>query len=174
MTGNPWAGEVALVLDGQRHVMRLTLGALASLEAALSAEGLADLIARFEGGGFATRDVVAVLLAGLRGGGWGGSAQALLDGEIEGGAMGATRAAAALLGRSFALPGGSAMTLDWPALMRAGLRGLGLSPSAFWALTPAELAFLLGAEGGGRPMDRAALNALAARFPDEGGDDGRS
>ena len=26
---NPWAGEVALVIGGERHVMRLTLGALA-------------------------------------------------------------------------------------------------------------------------------------------------
>ncbi|MEL6587049.1 MAG: phage tail assembly chaperone, partial [Pseudomonadota bacterium] len=33
---------------------------------------------------------------------------------------------------------------DWPLLMQAGLRGLGLKPSEFWNLTPAELAFLLG------------------------------
>ncbi|MBM2576811.1 phage tail assembly chaperone [Jannaschia sp. Os4] len=55
---------------------------------------------------------------------------------------------------------------DWPALMGAGMRGLGLSPAAFWALTPAELAFLLGVEGGRLPMDRAGLRALAERFPD--------
>ena len=66
------------------------------------------------------------------------------------------------------------MRLDWPALMRAGLRELGLSPAAFWTLTPAELAFLLGIEGGGLPMDRAGLVGLAARFPDErGASDGR-
>lgn len=66
--------------------------------------------------------------------------------------------------------------LDWPALMRAGLRGLGLSPTAFWALTPAELAFLVGADGRTAPLTRAELAALAARFPDtcaDGGDDGR-
>ncbi|MEM7643474.1 MAG: rcc01693 family protein [Pseudomonadota bacterium] len=57
-------------------------------------------------------------------------------------------------------------SFDWPALMAAGMRGLGLSPAAFWALTPAELAFLLGQEGGRLPMDRAGLDALAARFPD--------
>ncbi|PWJ19153.1 rcc01693 family protein [Jannaschia seohaensis] len=60
-------------------------------------------------------------------------------------------------------------TFDWSALMRAGMRGLGLSPAVFWALTPAELAFLLGHGDGRLPMDRAALEALAARFPDEGG-----
>ena len=56
---------------------------------------------------------------------------------------------------------------DWPALMAAGLRGLGLKPAEFWALTPAELAFLLGHGDGRLPMDRAGLDALAARFPDK-------
>ncbi|WP_339645812.1 phage tail assembly chaperone, partial [Jannaschia helgolandensis] len=42
---------------------------------------------------------------------------------------------------------------DWPALMAAGLRGLGLKPAEFWALTPAELAFLLGHGDGRLPMD---------------------
>ena len=32
---NPWRGDVALVIDGHACVMRLTLGALASLEATL-------------------------------------------------------------------------------------------------------------------------------------------
>lgn len=67
------------------------------------------------------------------------------------------------------------MTFDWPALMRVGLRGLGLSPAAFWALTPAELAFLAGVDGAADvPFDRARLDALVARFPDDGGWDGRS
>ncbi|CTQ50906.1 rcc01693 family protein [Jannaschia donghaensis] len=56
---------------------------------------------------------------------------------------------------------------DWPALMAVGLRGLGLKPAEFWMLTPAELAFLLGQGDGRLPMDRAGLDALAARFPDK-------
>jgi uncharacterized phage protein (TIGR02216 family) len=55
---------------------------------------------------------------------------------------------------------------DWPALMDAGMRRLGLAPEAFWRLTPAELAFLMGEGTGRSPMDRAGLDALAARFPD--------
>lgn len=102
---NPWAGEVALVLDGERHVLRLTLGALAALEASLAAGSLPALIERFETGAFATRDVVAILLAGLRGGGWTGTAGELLDAELAGGPSAAVAAAAELLGRSFALPG---------------------------------------------------------------------
>ncbi|GAA4224776.1 putative phage protein (TIGR02216 family) [Sagittula marina] len=55
---------------------------------------------------------------------------------------------------------------DWPALMRAGMRGLGLKPWEFWALTPAELQMLLGEGSGGRPLGRQRLDALMAAFPD--------
>lgn len=55
---------------------------------------------------------------------------------------------------------------DWPALMRAGLQGLGLTPDAFWRLSPAELLMMLGDAPGAAPMGRAQLEALAARFPD--------
>ncbi|MFU8834481.1 gene transfer agent family protein [Roseovarius autotrophicus] len=103
---NPWAGEVALVLDGEGCVMRLTLGALAEMEAALETGSLVDLVARFETGAFSSRDVLAVIVAGLRGGGWRGSAADLLSAEIEGGPLMAARAAAQLLTRAFALPEG--------------------------------------------------------------------
>ena len=103
---NPWAGEVAVVLDGQRHVAKLTLGALAELEAALGAETLVDLVARFEAGRFSTRDVLALQVAGLRGGGWQGQARDLMTVEIGGGLVEAARAAAELLARAFAVPGG--------------------------------------------------------------------
>lgn len=55
---------------------------------------------------------------------------------------------------------------DWPALMTAGMRGLGLAPNVFWTLTPAELAFLLGHGDGRLPMDRKGLEELARRYPD--------
>ena len=57
--------------------------------------------------------------------------------------------------------------LDWPALMRAGLRGLGLRPAEFWALTPAELLLMLGLEGGSVAMGRARLAELSAAWPDD-------
>lgn len=102
---NPYAGEVALMIDDQRHVMRLTLGALAELEGALQAGTLVDLVQRFETATFSTRDVLALIVAGLRGGGWQGAAGDLMSARIEGGALGAARAAAELLARAFALPG---------------------------------------------------------------------
>lgn len=98
---NPHRGEVAVVLDGQRHVARLTLGALAELEQELAEDSMIALIERFESGRFRSRDVLAVLVAGLRGGGWQGSADDLLTVEIGGGASGAARAGAELLARAF-------------------------------------------------------------------------
>ena len=102
---NPYAGEVAITLDGQAHVAKLTLGALAELEGALQTGSLIDLVERFEVGQFSTRDVLALIVAGLRGGGWQGTAADLRTVEIGGGPVEAARAAAELLARAFSLPG---------------------------------------------------------------------
>ena len=62
--------------------------------------------------------------------------------------------------------------MDWPGLIRVGigparLGGLGLTPAAFWARTPAELALRLGVEPGkGGAMTRDRLAELVARYPD--------
>lgn len=58
---------------------------------------------------------------------------------------------------------------DWPVLMRAGLRGLGLSPAEFWDLTPAELRLLLGEGSEAKPMGRSRLDELMTAFPDTNG-----
>lgn len=101
---NPWAGEVELVLDGERRICRLTLGALAEMEAELGDESLLDLVQRYETGRYATRDVMALVVAGLRGGGWDGTAADLRTAEIGGGPIEAARVGARLLARAFALP----------------------------------------------------------------------
>lgn len=101
---NPWAGEVALVIDGERRLLKLTLGALAELEQVLEAGSLVDLVSRFEGGRF-SRDVLALVVAGLRGGGAEVSSTDLLRAEIAGGPVAAARAAAELLARAFVVPG---------------------------------------------------------------------
>ena len=59
-----------------------------------------------------------------------------------------------------------AKRFDWPALMRAGMGGLRLTPAQFWDLTPAELALMLGVEGGTKPLRRDGLAALMDAFPD--------
>lgn len=101
---NPWRGEVTLCINGSAQVMRLTLGALAGLEAALSEPSLVALVERFEQGRFSSADVLAVLKAGLVGGGCSLDPASLDHGEIEGGPMGAARAAAELIARAFVVP----------------------------------------------------------------------
>ena len=98
---NPHAGEVALVIDGTRHTAKLTLGALAELEARLGADSLMALVRRFEGDELRARDVLELVAAGLRGGGWTGDVRDLLTAEIDGGPIEAARAAAALLVLAF-------------------------------------------------------------------------
>ena len=61
----------------------------------------------------------------------------------------------------------SAKGLDWPALMRSGLMGLGLTPDQFWALTPAELQLMLGTTGAQAPLLSDGLEALMAAYPDK-------
>ncbi len=111
---NPFAGEVTLTLDGAPYPAKLTLGALAELEAALGEDSLIALVQRFETGRFSSRDVLALVVAGLKGGGWRGTAADLTSAEIgmvspQGAATGpvaAAQAAAALLARAFTLPMG--------------------------------------------------------------------
>lgn len=101
---NPLAGEVEVVIDGVPHRCKLTLGAMAEMEGAMGTDSLVDLVARFEGGKFSSRDVMALVVAGLRGGGWTGTAADLLKADVEGGAVGAARVAASLLVRAFTPP----------------------------------------------------------------------
>ena len=101
---NPFRGEVELSIDGEPRVMRLTLGALAELEAKLKCGSLLELIARFETGGFRVRDLIGLLTAGLNGGGWKISESDLVKSRIDGGPLAAAQAAARLLKITFTLP----------------------------------------------------------------------
>jgi hypothetical protein len=102
---NPWRGEVALEVDGEPRVMRLTLGALAEMEARLKSDSLVEMIARFESGGFRVRDLISLLTAGLNGGGWAVTEAELVRSRIDGGPLAAAQAAAALLKVTFSVPG---------------------------------------------------------------------
>jgi hypothetical protein len=103
--GNPFAGEVTLTLDGVPYTAKLTLGALAELEAALGEGSMLALAERFETGRYSARDVLALVVAGLRGGGWRGDAQDLTSVQIGHGAqdgpIAAAQAAALLMARAF-------------------------------------------------------------------------
>ena len=62
-------GTITTRLNGKPCRLRLTLGALAELEAALEADSLLALIERFEQGRFSSRDLIRLITAGLRGAG---------------------------------------------------------------------------------------------------------
>jgi len=101
---NPYHGEVALTLDGEEHPMRLSLGSLAALEASMGDDSLLSMVERFESGQFKTADLCQLLLAGLQGAGWQGDESDLLKARIEGGPVGAARAAGQLLSVTFGMP----------------------------------------------------------------------
>ena len=101
---NPYRGEVDLRADGTVHTLRLSLGALASLEASLGGEGLVDLADRIERGGIKMRDVIAILAAGFRGTGREVREDEVAAMAVEGGAGEATRVAIALIAAAFGMP----------------------------------------------------------------------
>ncbi|MEL6218097.1 MAG: gene transfer agent family protein [Pseudomonadota bacterium] len=103
-TANPWRGEVAIVIDGTPRRMRLTLGALAALEARLGTTSILALAERFESGAVSASELLALLSAGLTGAGEPVTEEALAAAEIEGGAVGALKAGLALMAAAFQPP----------------------------------------------------------------------
>jgi hypothetical protein len=94
-------GEVEAVINGERRILCLTLGAIAELETAFGVDTIADLAGRFSGGRLSARDIMAILAAGLRGGGNRLDDEDLADLSIEGGLEGAVRLTAELLASAF-------------------------------------------------------------------------
>lgn len=97
-------GEVALTVNGERHVMRLSLGALAMLEGEVGASSLTEIVSRYESESVGAGDILALLRAGLWGGGVEISPAELAHADIAGGPLEAARAAARLLHLAFSLP----------------------------------------------------------------------
>ena len=95
-------GEIEANIDGERRILCMTLGALAELETALGVDNIADLAGRFAGGKVGTRDVMAIIAAGLRGGGNVIDDSELAGCRVEGGIGVAIDLAARLLESAFA------------------------------------------------------------------------
>jgi len=94
-------GEIEANIDGESRVLCLTLGALAELEAKLVAKDLIGLSERFENGRLSARDLMAIIGAGLRGGGNAITDDDLARMSIEGGLRGAAQIAVDLLSATF-------------------------------------------------------------------------
>ncbi len=98
---NKYRGEISAVLDGKKHTLCLTLGALAELEEAFGEQDLLSLAERFSSGRIKSSDALRIIGAGLRGAG-----SALRDAEVatmkvEQGAAGYISIVARLLGATF-------------------------------------------------------------------------
>ena len=102
---NRQRGEIEATIDGERRILCMTLGALAELETAFGVDNIADLAGRFADGKVGTKDVMAIIAAGLRGGGNLVEDEDLSDCRIEGGIGGAIRLAAQLLDSAFSPEG---------------------------------------------------------------------
>lgn len=98
---NRHRGEVEGVIDGERRILCLTLGALAELETAFGADSLTDLAARFAGGRLKSADLTRILACGLRGGGNRVSDADVADMVVEGGVAGAAKLVGELLALTF-------------------------------------------------------------------------
>lgn len=101
---NPWSGEVAISVNGVERAMKLTLGALAELEARIAADSLVELITRFENGTYRSVDLLALITAALRGGGWQTSESEVAQAAFEGGLNRAASSAAKCLALAFTPP----------------------------------------------------------------------
>ena len=94
-----------LILSAERRLTAPAGGGRRFGQGRIDTGSLVELVERFEGRRFSTRDVLALIVAGLRGGGWQGSAADLLKVQIGGGPMEAAKVAATLLALAFSEPG---------------------------------------------------------------------
>lgn len=94
-------GEIEARIAGSRHVLCLTLGALAELETAFGVADLQALGERLAQGRLSANDVVKLLGAGLRGGGGAWSDEAVARLSVAGDLPDMVAAVARLLEVSF-------------------------------------------------------------------------
>lgn len=101
-------GEVEAVIDGERRILCLTLGALAELETAFAVGDLNGLAERFSSGRLKAADMIRVIGAGLRGGGNLFSDDEVAAMSVEGGIAGHAKILGDLLAATFGGPDGEA------------------------------------------------------------------
>ncbi|MFK3688951.1 gene transfer agent family protein [Agrobacterium tumefaciens] len=103
---NRHRGEIEALIDGERRILCLTLGALAELETAFEADDLTALAQRFASGRMKAADMIRVIGAGLRGAGNVFSDEDVAAATVEGGVSGHAAIVADLLTATFAYPKG--------------------------------------------------------------------
>lgn len=113
---NRHRGEIEAIFDGEPHVLVLTLGALAELEAVFGDTDMLALAERFQSGRLAARDAIRVIGAGLRGAGHEFTDEAVAIMTANGGAGGFVDIVARLLAATFGAAPSAASPPETPAL----------------------------------------------------------
>lgn len=85
---NKHRGEISAELDGKNWTLCLTLGALAQLECHFKVNDLSSLAEKLSNNALCASDFLAIILAGLKGGGHDVDATDVCDMRIVGGATG--------------------------------------------------------------------------------------
>ncbi len=98
---NKHRGEIEALLDGAKHRLVLTLGALAELESAFGDADMLALATRFENGRLSANDCVKIIGAGLRGAGYSARDEDVAQMQADGGAAGFVDIVARLLTATF-------------------------------------------------------------------------
>lgn len=98
---NRHRGEISATFGGKTRTLRLTLGALAELEAKFDEPDLLALAERFEAGRLKADDLIAIIGAGLRGGGADLSDEEVAALAFDGGAATGVRLVSDLLTATF-------------------------------------------------------------------------
>ena len=101
-------GEIEADLDGEAYTLCLTLGALAELETAFESETLLGVIERFQSGQMRAKDIMAVICAGLKGGGHECTLDDVALMKVEGGIEGYIAIVSKLLNAAFSFEDESA------------------------------------------------------------------
>lgn len=101
MMANRHRGEITAELNDRPYTLCLTLGALAELEDHFGVSDLPQLVERLSGGNLSARDILAIMAAGLKGGGHDLQADDISEMRNSRGAVGFARIVADLLSASF-------------------------------------------------------------------------
>lgn len=103
---NRYRGELAATIDGREWTLCLTLGALAELEEEFGATDLTDLFERLGSARLGARQLLAIIAAGLRGGGHDVSDSEVAEMRFVGGIAGTASLVGDLLAAAFGSPAG--------------------------------------------------------------------
>lgn len=98
---NQSRGEISVELDGRQWTLCLTLGSLSELEAHFRVNDISGLASILSSGNISSKDIMAIIAAGLKGGGYTLSIEDVSEMRHKDGPAGYAKITADLLSASF-------------------------------------------------------------------------